>query len=339
MGGRAPIGSADRLTVVRICVFCGSAAGAGSAYLAAATELGASLAGRGVGVVYGGGHVGTMGALADAAMAAGGEVIGVIPRHLLDREVGHHGLTELRVVADMHERKAQMAALADGFLVLPGGAGTLEELFEVWTWAQLGLHDKPIGLVDVDGYYQPLLRLVDHMVGAGFLRPEFAATLAHHPDPMVLLDRFAGYRPPAAKWSPEPVPAEPPIDVLAWIEVADRRLLTVRADGKDLFYLPGGKREPGESDPVGLAREIREELSVSIDASTLRLFDVVTDVADGFAGGRRVRMTCYHADYAGDLAVGGEIAELAWVGAMDAERCAPATRQVVRALANRGVVD
>ena len=324
---------------MRICVFCGSAAGNGAAYLAAATELGASLARLGIGVVYGGGHVGTMGALADGALTAGGEVIGVIPEHLMSRELGHHGLSELRVVADMHERKAQMAALADGFLVLPGGAGTLEELFEVWTWAQLGLHDKPIGLVDVDGFYQPLLRVVDHMVSAGFLRPEFAATLDHHPDPLVLLDRFAGFRPPAAKWSEQPVAALAPIDVLAWIRVSGRRLLTVRTDGKEYFYLPGGKREPGESDPVALAREIQEELSVSIDASTLRLFDVVTDVSDDFAGGRRVRMTCYHADFAGELAVGGEIAELAWVGTADTDRCAPATRQVIRTLANQGLVD
>jgi uncharacterized protein (TIGR00730 family) len=326
--------------VVRICVFCGSSTGNGTVYLDAATALGRDLARRGVGVVYGGALVGTMGAVADAALREGGEVIGVIPEHLMDRELAHRGLTELRVVADMHERKAAMAALADGFLVLPGGAGTLEEAFEVWTWAQLGLHAKPIGLVDVDGYYQPLLRFVDHMVDAGFLRPQHAAMLAHGPDPMVVLDRFADYRPPVDKWSrgAGEVP-EAPLDVLAWIRVADRKLLTVRTDGKKLFYLPGGKREPGESDPAGLARELREELGVTIDASTLRLFDVVTDAADGFAGGRRVRMTCYQVDHTGELAVGAEIAELAWVSTADAERCAPATRQVLRALANQGLVD
>lgn len=326
--------------IVRICVFCGSSTGSGDGYLAAARQLGRDLARRGVGVVYGGARVGVMGAVADAALAEGGEVIGVIPGHLVDREVAHTGLTELRVVADMHQRKALMAELADGFLVLPGGAGTLEETFEVWTWAQLGLHGKPIGLVDVDGYYQPLLAFVDHMVAAGFLHPDYARILGHHPDPMVLLDRFADYRPPGDRWTETPSRAvEPPIDVLAWVRVADRRLLTVRTDGKELCYLPGGKREPGESDPVGLAREVREELGVTIEASSLRLFDVVTDRADGLGPGRRVRMTCYAADYRGELVVGREIAELAWLGAADADRCAPAARQVLRALANRGLVD
>jgi uncharacterized protein (TIGR00730 family) len=141
-----------------------------------------------------------MGAVADGALAAGGEVIGVIPGGLFDREVPHNGLTELRVVADMHERKATMAELSDGFLALPGGAGTLEELFEVWTWAQLGLHAKPIGLVDTDGFYQPLLRMVEHMVEEGFLRADYRDMVAVNPDPTKLLDGFAGYRPPARKW-------------------------------------------------------------------------------------------------------------------------------------------
>ncbi len=187
---------------MRICVFCGSSAGHGDGYLRAATGLGRLLAKRGIGLVYGGGHVGTMGALADGALAAGGEVIGVIPEHLMRAEVGHHGLTELRVVADMHERKATMAELADAFVVLPGGAGTLEEFFEVWTWAQLGLHAKPIGLLDVDGYHRPLMALVEHMTGAGFLRAEHAAMLLREQDPEVLLDRFADYRPPTTrKWA------------------------------------------------------------------------------------------------------------------------------------------
>jgi uncharacterized protein (TIGR00730 family) len=188
---------------VRICVFCGSSPGRDGRYLAAATDLGRLLAGRGIGLVYGGARVGTMGAVADAALAVGGEVIGVLPRNLMRKEVPHRGLTELRVVDDMHQRKAAMSELADGFLVLPGGAGTLEELFEVWTWAQLGLHTKPIGLVDVHGFYQPLLRMVEHITEAGFLLPEYAGILAVDPDPNVLLDRFVHYRAPARKW-PEP---------------------------------------------------------------------------------------------------------------------------------------
>src|SRR6185503_14872599 len=141
----------------RLCVFCGSSPGHDPAYGAAAAQLGRVLAERGIGLVYGGGRVGLMGILADAALAAGGEVIGVIPQALLDREIGHRGLTQLRVVDSMHSRKALMGDLADGFIALPGGIGTLEELFEVWTWAQLGLHRKPCGLLDANGFYAPLV--------------------------------------------------------------------------------------------------------------------------------------------------------------------------------------
>jgi uncharacterized protein (TIGR00730 family) len=161
-----------------ICVFCGSNAGTDPAYLAAAEEVGAGLAQRGIRVVYGGGRVGLMGAVADAARAAGGEVIGVIPKQIFDLEIGHTGIDDLRVVGSMHERKALMAELADAFIALPGGIGTLEELFEVFTWAQLGLHAKPLGLLDVAGYYEPLAAFLDHSVEQGFLRPETRSILS-----------------------------------------------------------------------------------------------------------------------------------------------------------------
>src|SRR5690242_19910008 len=154
----------------RLCVYCGSSDGVDRQYREAASELGAGLGAAGIGLVFGGGRVGLMGALADAALAAGGEVVGVIPRFLLDREVAHEGVTQLEVVESMHERKARMATLGDAFLALPGGAGTLEELFEVWTWQFLGLHRLPVGLLDVAGYWQPLLALAGHMVETGFLR-------------------------------------------------------------------------------------------------------------------------------------------------------------------------
>jgi uncharacterized protein (TIGR00730 family) len=176
---------------VRVCVFCGSSTGRGSEYAQAAADLGRLLAERGITLVYGGAQVGSMGTLANAAMAAGGEVIGVIPGGLFSREVPHEGVTELHVVADMHERKAKMAELSDAFLALPGGAGTLEELFEVWTWAQIGIHQKPIGLVDTDGFYRPMMRMVDHMVTEGFLRPESRGMLQISEDPAELLDAFA----------------------------------------------------------------------------------------------------------------------------------------------------
>src|SRR3712207_1163783 len=156
----------------RVCVYCGSSPGARPEYRAAARDLGTHLAQSGIGVVYGGGKVGLMGAVADAARDAGGEVIGVIPRALWEREVGHRGLDDLRVVASMHERKALMADLSDAFVALPGGVGTLEELVEAMTWTQLGIHDKPCGLLDAGGYYRHLVAFLDHAVEERFLRPE-----------------------------------------------------------------------------------------------------------------------------------------------------------------------
>ena len=181
----------------RICVFCGSSPGHDPRYLEAARTMGQTLARRGLGLVYGGGSVGLMGAVADAALAAGGEVIGVIPEVLQIRELAHRSLTTLHVVGSMHERKALMAELSDGFVALPGGMGTLEELSEVLTWAQLGLHARPIGLLDVAGYYQPLADFFDRAVGAGFLRPAHRALLLVGHEPGALLDRFAAWRGPA----------------------------------------------------------------------------------------------------------------------------------------------
>lgn len=186
----------------RICVFCGSSAGANPAYAEQAAALGKLLAEREIGLVYGGASVGIMGVIADAVLSAGGDVIGVIPKHLMSVEIGHSGLTELHVTEDMHERKAKMAELSDAFLGLPGGVGTLEELSEVWTWAQLGLHGKPIGLLDVAGFFRPLRDFVDHMVTEGFLRPQHRDIVFVDPDPAALLDAFTSYRPPAVpKWT------------------------------------------------------------------------------------------------------------------------------------------
>ncbi|MET0291028.1 MAG: TIGR00730 family Rossman fold protein [Steroidobacteraceae bacterium] len=177
--------------VKRLCVFCGSSAGANPAYLAAARALGEAIAARGIGLVYGGASVGLMGTVADAAVAAGGEVIGVIPRSLETREIAHRGLTELRVVSSMHERKAQMADLSDGFVALPGGIGTLEELFEVWTWSQLGLHAKPVALLNVAGYYDALLTFLDRTVTEAFVRPETRRILLTDTAPAPLLEAVA----------------------------------------------------------------------------------------------------------------------------------------------------
>jgi uncharacterized protein (TIGR00730 family) len=176
-----------------ICVFCGSASGRAPTYAAAARELGELLAKRGIGLVYGGGNVGLMGELADAVLDAGGRAIGVIPQQLVDREIAHGGLTELHVVENLHQRKALMAELADAFLTLPGGVGTMEELFEVWSWARLGLHSKPCGLLNVDGYFNSLRTLTDQMVTEGFLEPVYRELLLIEEQPSVLLDRVTAH--------------------------------------------------------------------------------------------------------------------------------------------------
>jgi uncharacterized protein (TIGR00730 family) len=183
--------------VKRVCVFCGSSEGTSPEYAEAARALAAELVRRRLGVVYGGGSVGLMGVLADAALAQGGEVIGVIPRALAAREIAHAGLSELRAVESMHERKATMASLVDGFIALPGGLGTLEETLEILTWAQLGIHRKPVGVLNVAGYYDGLLRLLGHAVREGFLRREYCALLLFADTPGELLDRFATWQPPA----------------------------------------------------------------------------------------------------------------------------------------------
>jgi len=178
---------------MRVCVFCGSSMGARPAYAEAARSLGRLLAERGVGLVYGGASVGLMGVIADAALAAGGEVIGVIPRSLVDREIAHAGLSELRVVTTMHERKAAMAELSEAFVALPGGLGTLEELFEVWTWGHLGIHAKPLGVLDVARFYEPLTAFLDHAVDQGFIRAANRAMLIRDTDPERLLDALLRY--------------------------------------------------------------------------------------------------------------------------------------------------
>jgi uncharacterized protein (TIGR00730 family) len=189
------------VTAKRICVFSGSSRGSRPAYAEAAQRLGAALAHRGIGLVYGGGCVGLMGVMADAALAEGGEVIGIIPEALLAWEVAHAGLTQLEIVSSMHARKARMADLADAFVALPGGFGTLEEFCEVLTWSQLGLHRKPCGLVNVEGYYAPLLALLDHAVAERFVRPEHRALVLEAAEPEPLLDLLARYEPPTLeKW-------------------------------------------------------------------------------------------------------------------------------------------
>src|SRR5258708_8431553 len=188
----------------RICVFAGANAGARPAYLAAAKALGAEIARRGCGMVDGGASVGLMGACADAALAGGTEVVGVLPRALSVREIAHHDLSELRIVGSLHERKAVMSALSDAVVALPGGCGTLDELFEAITWGQLGLHEKPIGILDADGYWAPLVALLEHMNAEGFARPALRIVRAR--EAADLLDQLLHAPPAAVNVSGGPTP-------------------------------------------------------------------------------------------------------------------------------------
>ena len=188
-----------------ICVYCGSGPGADPAFLAEAVTAGTTIAKAGLTLIYGGGKVGLMGAVADAALAAGGKVIGVMPADLVNQEIGHRGLTELRIVNSMHERKWGMAELADGFLCLPGGPGTFEEIFEQWTWALLGFHAKPCGFVNVNGYYDLMRDLVQNMADKGFTTQQYADMLIYADTTAQAIDAFRAYVPPPPKWRVAPV--------------------------------------------------------------------------------------------------------------------------------------
>lgn len=178
-----------------LCVYCGSSSGASATYATAARQLAAAMVDDNIGLVYGGGNVGLMGIIADEVLRLGGEVTGVIPKALLDKECGHLGLTRLHIVKDMHERKAMMAQLSDGFIALPGGIGTLEELFETLTWSQLGFHNKPVGLLNVDDFYDGLIQFIGHLVTQGFLKSEHAALMMYASDSVQLLERFKSFQP------------------------------------------------------------------------------------------------------------------------------------------------
>jgi uncharacterized protein (TIGR00730 family) len=183
----------------RVCVFAGSSAGVRPEYQSAAAELGRLLAARGIGLVYGGARIGLMGVVADSVLSGGGEAIGVIPKALVSKEVAHEGLSQLRIVGSMHERKALMADLAAAFIAIPGGWGTLEEFFEMLTWAQLGLHQKPVGLLNDLGYFDGLLSFIGHSIDEGFVHPKYRAMVVVAEEPRALLDLLAAYEPPSVE--------------------------------------------------------------------------------------------------------------------------------------------
>ena len=315
---------------MRICVFCGSRAGHNTLYTDAAREMGRTVAARQMDLVYGGGRVGLMGVIADAVLGAGGAVIGVMPQSLVDREIQHTGLTELHVVSTMHERKTRMAELADGFVALPGGAGTLEEIFEQWTWAQLGIHGKPCGFLNTHGYFDPLRDMVARMEGEGFLRPEHATMLAFESDPGAIIDAFQVYCAPVSKWSSPPTIRI----VAALIQDKANRVLLVRKKGTRAFMQPGGKLLASESALDSLDREVREELGCAVrPGSQLFLGTFTAEAAN--ERGCIVEAELYRVELLGSVNAGAEIEKAIWI---DAGRpcqleLAPLTREAVWPLA------
>lgn len=191
----AIVATMETVRVKRLCVFCGSSAGQNPEYAGAARQVGRLIASRGIALVYGGASIGLMGMVADGALEAGGEVIGVLPKTLARREVSHSDLSELHIVDTMHERKAMMANLADGFMALPGGCGTFDELFEVITWAQIGVHAKPIAILNTAGYYDPLIALFEHAISQRFVHKDHQKLILHGTDPVALLDKMINYKP------------------------------------------------------------------------------------------------------------------------------------------------
>lgn len=327
---------------MRICVFCGSNSGNKELYASAAREMGQTLAQRKIDLIYGGGRVGLMGALADAALTAGGAVMGVMPRSLVEREIQHLKLSELHIVATMHERKTKMAELADGFIALPGGAGTFEEIFEQWTWAQLGIHRKPCGFLNTNSYFEPLRTMIDRMADEGFLSPEHASMLVFDTKPAALLDAFRGYSPPVVKWQAPPN-ADQLVQTVIRIVAAlvldgAGRVLLVRKKGTRAFMQPGGKLLDSESHLAALERELEEELRCSVRPGSPAFLGTFTAQAANETG-CLVEAALYRVELLGTIRPSSEIEEVVWLdsGIPTQIELAPLTRETVLPLITRAI--
>lgn len=314
-----------------ICVFCGSSSGRNQSYIDAARATGQALVRAGLRLIYGGGSVGLMGTLADEVMSAGGVVTGIMPRELWEREIAHRGLEDLRIVESMHERKKLMAELSDAFIALPGGAGTLEEIFEQWTWSQLGIHSKPCGFLNVSGYFNPQIDMIERMVAEGFLSHAYAAMLSVEADPNVLLARIQEYLPPARKWSRNDGPAIPSKSIpIAAAVIADEkgRVLLVRKCRTPFFMQPGGKLAFGETAREALARELQEELGCSLVNAEFLGFFAAPAANEPM---HSVEAALFQVTVDGRLEPRAEIEEIAWVGPSECDGLplAPLTRDHV----------
>jgi uncharacterized protein (TIGR00730 family) len=322
---------------MRICVFCGSSHGNNELYMDAAQEMGRTLAENKIDLIYGGGRVGLMGALADAALSSGGTVVGVMPQALVEREIQHTILTELNIVSSMHERKIKMAELADGFIALPGGPGTLEEIFEQWTWAQLGIHHKPCGFLNTNGFFDMLRKFIDHLTTEGFLRPEHASMLSFGTEPAGIVSAFKDYLAPPVKWQTVPNTQTIIHIVAALVQDREQRVLLVRKRGTRAFMQPGGKLRDAESDIAALERELREELSCSVrSGSHVFLGRFIAPAAN--ESGCLVEAALYRVELEGAIYAASEIEELVWIDPFSPGQIelAPLTREHVLPLAANG---
>ncbi|PIE07978.1 MAG: TIGR00730 family Rossman fold protein [Rhodobacterales bacterium] len=318
-----------------VCVFCGSASGHDPVFLHAARKAGEALSKQSLKLVYGGGKVGLMGAVADAALSRGGEVVGVMPRHLVEREISHNGLTELLIVETMHERKTRMSDLADGFLVLPGGAGTLEEAFEQWTWAQIALHAKPIGFLNVDGFFDPLMDMVDGMVKAGFLAPAYRDMLIVENDPDSILERFSAYVPPAGKTyeasgnqAAVSMTQQTTLKIAVAVIMDDSgNMLLVRKRGTESFMQPGGKIEANETVRQSLERELLEELGAETRNAEF-LAQLTAPAAN--EPNHVVEAQVFRVELARSPAISAEIEEMCWhrPGCVEDRKIAPLSAEI-----------
>lgn len=293
---------------MKVCIFCGANSGNDFKIANATLLLCDHLIQTDCDLVYGGGVTGLMGLIADRFISAGRKVIGVRPEKLIADEAVHNGLTEVIVVKSMQERKALMVELSDAFIALPGGIGTLDEIVETFTLFKIGFTDKPSGILNVNGYYDGLIKQLERMVSSSFLKQEQKKMLAFSSNPKVLLENMQ-----ISKLDPQ----TKYIDKIAYIEIQDGKILTTRSFGKDKFYIPGGKRDIGETDEQTLLREIKEELDVRIDSDTIDYVGLFKAQAHGKSDDTQVMMTCYSAKYSGALKASNEIEEIMWLNFAD----------------------
>ncbi|MDG2449740.1 MAG: TIGR00730 family Rossman fold protein [Saprospiraceae bacterium] len=311
-----------------VCIYCGANEGNSSEILLQSKILAEDLARMGFDLVYGGGKDGLMLLVADIFMAHGRKVIGIRPEKLVKDEELHTGISEIEIVPNMYIRKSRMIELSDILIALPGGIGTLDELMDAFTETKLGFVNKQILVLNVDDYYAGLMTMIGNMVDNGFLKKEDSKLLNFSSSPIGILKKLETFYPQTAK----------EIDKLALIEIQKGRILTTLSKGKSSYYIPGGKRDIGETDKEALIREVKEELTVELNPSSIKYTGTYRAQADGKQDGVMVKMTCYSADYQGDLKADNEIAEIRWMTYADRDKVSHVDKIIFDDLKDKGIL-